>query len=93
MIYYYAVFLILLLTILDLPRIVDAPDPVVTAVVNDTVELACHAHVKNDLLDLAYIWLLNGLRIDMEKQPQFSVVSILLTNSLKSLILICISIC
>lgn len=53
----------------------DAPDPVVQAVVNDTIELACEARINNDMLDLAYIWLMNGLRINMNEE-RFSVVII-----------------
>ncbi|GFS41753.1 contactin [Trichonephila inaurata madagascariensis] len=62
-----------LLIVLSLPRMVDSPNPRVKAVVNDSAELPCQAYVGSDMLDLAYIWLQNGLRIDMEKQPQFSV--------------------
>ncbi|XP_054721680.1 contactin-like [Uloborus diversus] len=62
-----------LLIVLTLPRMLDAPHPRVTAVVNDTIELPCQAYANDQLLDMAYIWLQNGLRIDMEKQSQFSV--------------------
>ncbi|XP_055933759.1 contactin-like isoform X2 [Argiope bruennichi] len=62
-----------LLIVLSLPRMIDAPNPKVKSVVNGSAELACQAYVGSDMLDLAYIWLQNGLRIDMEKQPQFSV--------------------
>ncbi|XP_015912441.1 contactin [Parasteatoda tepidariorum] len=62
-----------LLIVLSLPRMVDAPHPKVKAVVNDSAELACQAYVGSDMLDLAYIWLQNGLRIDMEKESIFSV--------------------
>lgn len=60
-----------LLIVLGLPQIVDSPDPVVRAVVNDTTELACEARV-NDMLDIAYIWLQNDLRINMH-EDRFSV--------------------
>lgn len=53
---------------------IDSPNPRVKAVVNDSAELPCQAYVASDMLDMAYIWLQNGLRINMEKQPQFSVV-------------------
>ncbi|KFM77954.1 Contactin, partial [Stegodyphus mimosarum] len=66
-----------LLIVLSLPQLLDAPLPRVMAVVNDSAELPCRAssrrYVEDDTLDLAYIWLQNGLRIDMEKQHQFTV--------------------
>ncbi|KAG8191909.1 hypothetical protein JTE90_019843 [Oedothorax gibbosus] len=62
-----------LLIVLSLPRMIDAPNPKIKSYVNDSAELPCQAYVASDMLDLAYIWLQNGLRIDMEKQTQFSV--------------------
>jgi hypothetical protein len=59
------------LRVFDRPRIYEPPHPAYEPRVNDTLELPCTAFTDN-LLDVAYIWLQNGLRINFTKMPQFS---------------------
>lgn len=59
------------LTIFAQPRIVEQPRPKVVARVNDTIQLECLAYADNSL-DVAYIWLHNGLRVNFTRMPQFS---------------------
>ena len=59
------------LTVFPKPRVVEAPRPKVVTVVNDTVQLECMAYADGSL-DIAYIWLHNGLRVNFSRMPQFS---------------------
>lgn len=59
------------LTVFPRPKVVEAPKPKVVAVVNDTVTLECLAYVDGSL-DVAYLWLHNGLRINFSSMAQFA---------------------
>lgn len=59
------------LTVFPQPRVVEQPKPRVVAIVNDTIQLECLAYADSSL-DVAYIWLHNGLRVNFTRMPQFS---------------------
>lgn len=58
------------LVVLPLPIAYQSPPPRLSAIVDDTVTLVCEAMVS-PLLDLSYIWLHNGLKIDRTKLPYY----------------------
>ncbi|XP_076362349.1 contactin isoform X1 [Tachypleus tridentatus] len=60
------------LIVLPKPRLLESPLPKVVAQVNESIELSCEAYVS-DILDLAYIWLHNELRIDFKERPSITV--------------------
>ncbi|XP_023243533.1 contactin-like [Centruroides sculpturatus] len=60
------------LIVLSFPSLRESPTSKLAAVVNSDLTLKCEART-NLLLDVAYVWLQNGLRIDFLKQQQYSV--------------------
>lgn len=59
------------LTVFPSPRVVEQPMPRAVAEVNSTIELKCLAYADSSL-DVAYIWLHNGLRVNFSRSPQYS---------------------
>jgi hypothetical protein len=59
------------LRVFNRPRIYEGPGPSYERRVNETMELPCAAFTDS-VLDVAYIWMHNGLRINFTKMPQFS---------------------
>lgn len=59
------------LRVFNQPRIWRGPGPGYEPKVNETLELPCEA-LTNNILDVAYIWLHNGLRINFTKMSQYS---------------------
>lgn len=59
------------LRVLNRPKLYVRPDPVYERGIGDSITLPCIADTDPQL-DLAYKWLHNGLRIDFDKMPQYS---------------------
>lgn len=59
------------LRVFNRPKVYVRPDPVYERRIGDSIELPCMA-ISDPKLDVSYIWQHNGLRIDMEKMPQYS---------------------
>lgn len=59
------------LRVFSRPKVYVRPDPVYERRIGDSVELPCMA-VSDAKLDVSYIWLHNGLRVDIDKMPQYS---------------------
>lgn len=60
------------LIVFSYPSLRESPTSKLAAAVNSDLTLKCEART-NILLDVAYIWLQNDLKIDFKKQHQFSV--------------------
>lgn len=59
------------LRVVNRPKLYVRPDPVYERAIGESINLPCVANT-DPKLDLSYKWLHNGLRIDVEKMPQYS---------------------
>lgn len=59
------------LRVFNQPRFYQSPGPAYEARINETIEIPCAAFTNN-VLDVAYVWLHNGLEINFNRMPQFS---------------------
>lgn len=63
------------LRVFSRPKLYIRPNPVYERRVGETVSLPCMA-VTDANLDVSYLWQHNGLRIDLQKMPQYSMASL-----------------
>lgn len=59
------------LTVFDRPNFSVYPPPMMVAKINQSIELSCDAH-NDPALDIAVVWLHNGIKIDPSKMRKFA---------------------
>lgn len=59
------------LRVFSRPQMYVRPNPVYERQIGESVEMPCMA-ITDPKLDVSYVWTHNGLRVDMDKQPQYS---------------------